>query len=61
MIALKDYREHSIAHIWCVEDMQEERPDLTDAQAKALDECDASIGVNWDVLILWADNLFPQK
>ena len=58
--------ERQIAIIWSLEDVQEIRPDLSD------DECmevlgfaekkhDASIGINWDTLEIWADYLYPRN
>gem|GEM_PF-2920382 len=54
-----------IALIWSIEDVQQERPHLTDEQAMdVLDEVkrrhDATIGVNWDTLAIHADYLYPQ-
>ncbi len=51
---------------WHIDDVQEIRPDLTDAQAReVLDQAerrhDASIGITWDVLAIHADDLFPQE
>jgi hypothetical protein len=57
--------EDQIAIIWYVEDVQQERPDLTDEQAReVLRQCkrhhDACIGINWDVIRIHADILFPE-
>ena len=54
-----------IATLWHIDDVQEVRPDLTPEQCiEVLKECerqhDATIGINWDVLIFHADELFPQ-
>jgi hypothetical protein len=53
-----------LAAIWCVEDVQSVRPDLTDGQCReVLQQChrihDATVGINWDVLRFVADDLFP--
>ena len=45
--------------------METVRPDLTDAQCmEVLLECDrrhnAEIGINWDVIGVHADSLFPE-
>jgi hypothetical protein len=53
-----------IAILWHIEDVRAVRQDLTDEQCgEVLLECerrhDATIGVNWDVLRIWADELFP--
>ncbi len=51
-----------IASIWCIEDVQSVRPDLTDDRAwevlQAARRChDATMGINWDVLECQADIL----
>lgn len=51
---------------WHIDDVLEVRPDLTNAQARevlaqAKDRHDASIGINWDVLAIHADDLFPEE
>lgn len=53
-----------IASIWSIEDVKQERPDLTDEQCmEVLEQCehkhDAEIGINWDVIRTHADDLFP--
>jgi hypothetical protein len=58
--------ERSISIVWSVEDVLEVRPDLNDEQSmKVLQEVknhhDATVGVNWDTLQYWADELFPEK
>jgi len=55
--------EDDIAIIWCVEDVHEERPDLTDEQAReVLRQCyrdhDANEGINWGVIRMHARDLF---
>ena len=55
-----------IAIVWNIDDVQELRPDLTDEQARevlqqAQDRHDAGIGINWDVLEIHADELFPKE
>lgn len=52
-----------VAVIWCIDDVQEVRPDLTDEQAWEVLQAarryhDANIGINWDVLSCHADMLF---
>lgn len=54
-----------IAIFWDCADVQSLRPDLNDDQAyevllAAKKHHDASEGINWDVLSLHADNLFPE-
>ena len=58
-------RRRQIASIWCIEDVQEVRPDLTDQEAwevlKAADHYhDATIGINWEVLSSHAELLFGE-
>jgi hypothetical protein len=54
---------HQIAVIWCIEDVQEVRPDLSEEQCwdvlqAARHNHDATIGINWDVLSCHAEILF---
>jgi hypothetical protein len=66
IIKMNDFNpERQIAIIWDVEDVQSIRPGLDDDQAMCVlgaveNKHDASIGVNWDVLEFWADELYPQ-
>jgi len=59
-------RKHRmIGAIWCIEDVQEVRLDLTDDQAwEVLQEVerkhDAEFGISWTSLKIFADELFPQ-
>ena len=51
---------------WAVKDILQQRPDLTNEQAKRvlqqLVQChDASIGINWDVIDDVAEKLFPES
>jgi hypothetical protein len=56
---LKD--EYTIT--WCIEDVKEVAPDLTDEQCRQVlylaceRRHDAEIGVNWDVLKSWANEV----
>lgn len=55
----------TIALIWCIDDVLEIRPDLTEEQAgkvltRVEDIHDASIGVSWDTLQCVADDMFPE-
>ena len=50
---------------WSTDDVQEVRPDLTKDQCRqvlavAKDRHDATLGVNWDMLSIIADDLFPE-
>jgi len=61
---LVDKRD-SIASVWCIEDVQSLREDLTDEQAlkvlKAVDSRhDAEIGINWDYIEAVIDDLYPE-
>jgi len=52
-----------IAAIWCIEDVQEVRPDLTGDQAwevlqEAQHKHDAMMGISWDTLPILAEDLF---
>lgn len=57
--------KRQITIIWSVEDVQSERPDLTDEQAmdvleRVKHKHDATIGVNWDTLRTVADIFYPK-
>lgn len=50
---------------WHIDDVKEVRPELTDDQCRevlrtAKRRHDATIGINWDVLTIWARELFPE-
>jgi len=52
--------------LWHIDDVRELRPDLTDEQYReVLEECDhrhdADIGINWEVIRVHADSLFPER
>ncbi len=53
-----------IANLWHIDDVRQERPDLTKEQAWSVlqaceDRHDANIGINWEVIQTHADHLFP--
>ena len=55
----------SISIVWSTEDVQEVRPDLDEEQAYQVllladRKHDASVGINWEVLEIWADYLYPE-
>jgi len=55
---------NSIAIIWCIDDVKEQRPDLSDDECMEVLEYqerkhDASMGVSWDTLEWCAEHLFP--
>jgi hypothetical protein len=50
---------------WHIDDVRAVRPNLTEAQARevlayAKHRHDADIGINWDILAIHADDLFPR-
>jgi hypothetical protein len=54
-----------IAAIWCIEDVQTVRPDLTDDNAwevlQAVDaKKDAGLGITWITIEFFAHGLFPK-
>lgn len=58
-------RHHSIAAIWCTDDVRGIRPHLTEEQAwevlQQVDDLhDAEWGINWTTLATVADDLFPE-
>ena len=57
---------NSIAIIWSIDDVIQERPRLTHEQAMEVleevsDSHDANCGVNWDTLRDTADSLYPKE
>ena len=55
-----------LADDWHIEDVQSVRADLDDDQAHEVleavaDNFDANVGITWDVLEFWADDLFPAE
>ena len=58
-------KHRMIGVIWCIQDVQQVRPDLTDDQAwEVLQEVerkhDAEWGINWTTLEQFAEELFPE-
>ena len=56
----------SVAVVWSIDDVIQERPDLTHGQAMEVleevsDSHDAEYGVNWDTLRDTADSMFPKQ
>lgn len=56
----------SISITWHVDDVLQQRPDLTREQARQvlreLDrDHDATVGINWDVIDCTAETLFPTE
>jgi hypothetical protein len=54
-----------IANLWHIDDVRQERPDLTEEQAWSVlqaceDRHDANIGINWEVIQMHAEELFPE-
>ena len=57
--------KNQISIVWCVEDVQSVRPDLSDEQCmnvlyKVKDEHDANIGINWEVIEAVAEYMYPK-
>ena len=64
--AEKANQPHQIAIIWQVEDVQSVREHITDEQAAEILDMveakhDANMGVNWEMLEFWADELYPKE
>ena len=58
-------QQHSIAAIWCTDDVRVIRPQLTEEQAWEVlqevdDRRDAEWGITWTTLEVAADDLYPQ-
>jgi hypothetical protein len=59
-------RRRQVAVIWCIEDVQGIRPDLSDEKAwQVLQQCekahDCEAGFNWLLIETVADDLFPEE
>ena len=60
---LKEYWKDQIAYVWDIEDVQAQRPSLTDDQARkvldrVMDTHDANYGINWEILDVNINELF---
>jgi hypothetical protein len=58
-------QHRKIAVIWCTDDVMELRPDLSEDQAwevlqLAMDKHDASYGIDWTTLEIFAEVLYPE-
>ena len=58
-------KTREVAIVWCIDDVKEQRPHLTDEQAmevlkKVVDNHDAELGVSWQTLEIYADEMFPD-
>lgn len=58
--------KNSIVVLWHTDDIKSIRPDLNDDQCMAVlrqadRHHDAELGINWGVLEMWADELFPVE
>ncbi|MBP5972497.1 hypothetical protein HW132_07070 [Brasilonema sp. CT11] len=58
--------DKAIANPWCIDDVKIVRSDLSDEQAHEVLQAvyynfDCEIGINWDVLTTWAEELYPSK
>ena len=56
----------SMEIVWCVEDVKSIASDLTDDECRqvlslAKESHDATVGVNWDVLEVWASEVRSQR
>jgi hypothetical protein len=63
-----DEKTQTLQDPWCVDDVLNQRPDLTEDQAcdvlyRLAHNFDANIGINgtWDVIDACAEYLFPQE
>ena len=61
-----DEKSKTLQDPWSVDDVLNQRPDLTEEQscevlAFIADNFDANIGINWDVIDSAAEYLFPEE
>lgn len=59
-------QRHQIAIIWSIEDVQQQRPDLSDGQAwEVLQRCqrvhDCNYGFTWELIDYVAGDMFPKS
>jgi hypothetical protein len=64
-MAFYDEKTETLIIKWNVEDVQSVRPDLNNEQANDVlyvlaENFDANIGVDWDVIMMAAEQLFPE-
>ena len=64
-MAFYDEKTETLVIKWDVEDVQSVRPDLNNEQANDVlyvlaENFDANIGVDWDVIMMAAEQLFPE-
>jgi len=64
-MAFYDEKTETLIIKWNVEDVQSVRPDLNNEQANDVlyvlaENFDANIGVDWDVITMTAEQLFPE-
>ncbi|MGB1546108.1 MAG: hypothetical protein ACPHDJ_06110 [Candidatus Puniceispirillaceae bacterium] len=64
-MAFYDEKTETLIIKWNVEDVQSVRPDLNNEQANDVlyvlaENFDANIGVDWDVITMAAEQLFPE-
>lgn len=55
-----------LADNWFIEDVQNVRPDLERGQCLEVlrmlaDRFDANIGINWELISFWADEMYPEE
>lgn len=55
-----------IENSWHIDDVKNQRPDLSDEQCREVLAAverrhDATIGINWDTIDFWAEELFPES
>ena len=58
-------KRYAMAIVWQIDDVLSIRPDLTEEQAGEVlgrvEDChDASIGVSWDTLEIYAEEMYPE-
>ena len=61
-----DEKTQTLQDPWCVDDVQQQRPDLNHEQAVEVlafmaGKFDANIGINWDVIDSAAEYLYPEE
>lgn len=62
---LRQHWAGKIAHVWCIDDVKGERPDLTEEQCKevleqVLHDVDAEVGITWAVIRDTAKEMYGE-
>ena len=62
---MNDINNDEISIVWHIDDVLQQRPDLTKEQARKVliavkNNHNASIGINWEEIDYWIEECFPE-